>query len=370
MKKTILITSVGSPGFDCIFSSIEEWSQQTGIQLKVIGVDADENALGKHFVDVWYKVPRADHDYASLIQQINEIVEKHNVDLIIPIGDVELGVIEDLGLQDKSSSAPEKTRIKDVQDKLRLYELLASSASDEIKRALPRFKIASQYNEIENFVSNELAISHALCAKPRYTSGARGVLKIIDEDDLNLEKIKNSKMSLIEANSKRFLKAAQNYLEKGNTFDYALCEYLPGDEYSVDLYRSRSNFKIAVSRRRKKITSGICTEAVIEDPDQLKNIALDIADHLRLFGNINMQFKKSQEGSFKLLEINPRLSGTVAACRAAGVDFVKVMLSDRLIGEIHNSVVMRETINLAEKNQNVMKRTYKEYFLIKDKIMK
>jgi carbamoylphosphate synthase large subunit len=144
---------------------------------------------------------------------------------------------------------------------------------------------------------------------------------------------------------------------------------LPGDEYSVDLYVSPlKDFQIAVSRKRKKITSGICTEAQIEDPDNLKDLSIKIANHLMLSGNINMQFKRSVNGTFKLLEINPRLSGTVVGCKAAQIDFVKLMLSDRLIEQDFNQDDLNDKIAKAESNKSVMKRTYKEYFIVKNEL--
>jgi len=370
MKKNILITTVGAPGFDCIFSSIKEWSKEAKIDLCIIGIDADENALGKHFIDVWYKVPRADQDYLGLKNQLNDIIKKHKVDLVIPIGDVELDVLEELNLSKNLSSFPAgKFKIKNIQDKLSLYDILNSTSDSSINSAIPRFKQPKNYDEIQQFVFSELKTNGAACAKPKLTSGARGVLKIIENEDLDLEKIKNSKFSLIEANVSRFLNSCKNYLESNSIFDYVLSEYLPGDEYSVDLYISPiENFQIAVSRKRKKITSGICTEAVIEDPADLKELSIKIAKHLCLMGNVNMQFKQDVDGKFKLLEINPRLSGAVVGCKAAEIDFVKLMLTDRLIDVRFNKEELQSRISEAESNKNVMKRTYKEYFIVKEAI--
>jgi len=368
MKKNILITTVGAPGFDCIFSSIKEWSKESKIDLCVIGIDADENALGKHFVDVWYKVPRADENYLGLKTEISAIIEKHQIDLIIPIGDVELEILEELKLNETLSSFPSgEYKIKSIQDKLSLYAILANNSS--LKSAIPRFKQPKNYDEIQQFIFDELKLNGAACAKPKLTSGTRGVLKIIENEDLDLEKIKNSKFSLIEANVSRFLNSCKSYLQTNAVFDYVLCEYLPGVEYSVDLYVSAAgNFQIAVSRKRKKITSGICTEAVIEDPTNLKELSIKIAKHLRLTGNVNMQFKQSSIGEFKLLEINPRLSGAVAGCKAAEIDFVKLMLADKLINIHFNEKELRNKILEAELNRHVMKRTYKEYFIVKNDI--
>jgi len=368
MKKNILITTVGAPGFDSIFSSVKEWSKEFNIDLFIVGFDADEEALGKHFVNEFYKVPRADQDYLGLKEQIKKIIEKHKIDLIIPIGDVELTILEDLKLKSISSSfQSEKFKIKDIQDKSSLYDLI--NLSNDLKSSVPRFNCSNVYDELKQFVFEELKIVGYVCAKPRFTSGARGVLKITENEDLDLEKIKNSKFSLIEANASRFLNSCKNYIESKNNFDYVLCEYLPGDEYSVDLYVSPlKDFQIAVSRKRKKITSGICTEAQIEDPDNLKDLSIKIANHLMLSGNINMQFKRSVNGTFKLLEINPRLSGTVVGCKAAQIDFVKLMLSDRLIEQDFNQDDLNDKIAKAESNKSVMKRTYKEYFIVKNEL--
>jgi hypothetical protein len=368
MKKNILITTVGAPGFDSIFLSIKEWSKEFEIDINVIGVDADQNALGKNFVDVWYQVPRADVDYDGLTKSLKDIISKHDIDLIIPIGDVELEILENLDTRSIISSYGD-FKIKNIQDKFYLYKLIQNSNDEALKKLIPDFECSNSFEVVNSFILKHINNDKFLCVKPRFTSGARGVLKLVKDDDLDLEILKKSKLGLIEVGYKKFLKSFATYASTIKDFDYVLCEFLPGSEYSVDLYVQKS-VSLAVSRKRAKITSGICTEALIDDPSELKNSALKLAKYLGLVGNVNMQFKQDLHGNFKLLEINPRLSGAVVACKAAGVDFVKLMLSYKFnklnIDEIDS---LKKQVTVAEENRNTMKRTYKEYFFVKDNLI-
>lgn len=370
MKKNILITTVGAPGFDSIFSSVKEWIKENGIDVNVIGVDADQNALGKKFVDTWYQVPRADDDYDTLRKTLKEIISNHDIDLIIPIGDVELEILENLNTSNITPSLPNgKFKIKNIQDKFCLYKSIQDSNIQSLVDLIPAFECSNSFKTTKSFILKHINDNKELCAKPRFTSGARGVLKICKNDELDLEKIKKSKSSLIEVGYEKFLKSFQNYMNESREFDYVLCEYLPGYEYSVDLY-IKDSLSLAVSRKRTKITSGICTEALIEDPCSLKELSLKLSNYLGLSGNVNMQFKQDINGNFKLLEINPRISGTIVACKAAGVDFVKLMLTHKFKHLDQDKIhLLQSQISLAEKNKNVMKRTYKEYFFVKDQLM-
>ena len=55
-----------------------------------------------------------------------------------------------------------------------------------------------------------------------------------------------------------------------------------------------------------------------------------ILQELQLHGNIGIQVKRSSSGKFLLLEINPRLQGTVDADFGAGINFPVLAIKQEL----------------------------------------
>ncbi len=141
--------------------------------------------------------------------------------------------------------------------------------------------------------------------KPREGAGARGVAKIDGRADLDKHPKDGSVM---------------------------LQEYLPGEEYSVDVYVRRDGRVIAaVPRERMKIDSGIAVASRTVKVPEVIEAAVRTAEIIGVRGTANVQFKRAADGVFKLLEVNPRFPGTLPLTGAAGVDMPKLMV-DELAG--------------------------------------
>jgi carbamoyl-phosphate synthase large subunit len=84
MSFTILVTSVGGEFGPQLIKYAQE---STRHNIKVIGVDASSNAIGRHFSDTFEQVPFGNHkDY---VHAILKILENNQVDLILPTSDEE-----------------------------------------------------------------------------------------------------------------------------------------------------------------------------------------------------------------------------------------------------------------------------------------
>ena len=111
-----------------------------------------------------------------------------------------------------------------------------------------------------------------------------------------------------------------------------LQEYLPGEEYSVDVYVRRDGRVIAaVPRDRMKIDFGIAVASRTLNLPDLMQSAIRTAEVIGVRGCANVQFKRGADGVFKLLEVNPRFPGTLPLTTAAGIDMPKLMV-DELMG--------------------------------------
>jgi carbamoyl-phosphate synthase large subunit len=109
--------------------------------------------------------------------------------------------------------------------------------------------------------------------------------------------------------------------------DMLIQEYLPGEEYTVDVLSDLSGAPIlAVPRVRVETKDGISSKGrVLRDPE-MERLCLEIARHLNLKGPTCMQLKRDEEGRLKFLEINPRIGGGSMFTTLAGVNIPMLLL--------------------------------------------
>jgi len=107
------------------------------------------------------------------------------------------------------------------------------------------------------------------------------------------------------------------------TQDSIVLEYLPGAEYTVDCFSHREKGLLFCSgRKRVRTKSGIAMSSfVAADQDCFIDYAKRIASRLVLHGAWFFQVKKDRQGTFKLLEVAPRIAGTMALHRVQGINF-------------------------------------------------
>jgi len=99
-------------------------------------------------------------------------------------------------------------------------------------------------------------------------------------------------------------------------------EYLPGDEYTVDCFSDRERgLLVCRGRKRVRIRNGISMNSVpVHDP-KFAEWARTISESLVLHGAWFFQLKKDATGQYTLLEIAPRIAGTMALHRVSGINF-------------------------------------------------
>lgn len=104
-------------------------------------------------------------------------------------------------------------------------------------------------------------------------------------------------------------------------------EYLPGEEYTVDILSDLSGTPLlAVPRIRLETKDGISTKGKVFHDDEIERLCLEMAGHLNLKGPTCMQLKRDRVGSLKFLEVNPRIGGGSIFATLAGVNIPKLLL--------------------------------------------
>ncbi len=104
--------------------------------------------------------------------------------------------------------------------------------------------------------------------------------------------------------------------------DPIVCEYLPGEEYTVDCFSDREKGVLFCGARiRLRMRNGIAVHTRSVDLDGVQEIAKRIHESLGMRGAWFFQVKRAADGQLTLLEVAPRIAGSMSTHRVLGVNF-------------------------------------------------
>jgi hypothetical protein len=99
-------------------------------------------------------------------------------------------------------------------------------------------------------------------------------------------------------------------------------EYLPNEEYTIDCFSANGKLLYCEKRQRIRVKDGISVNAItVQTEESIKEIAEIINSKLTFDGAWFFQLKKDRNNHYKLLEIAPRIAGTMALHRNTGINF-------------------------------------------------
>ena len=130
----------------------------------------------------------------------------------------------------------------------------------------------------------------------------------------------------------KLIKNSNDIPKEINFSKYVICEYLPGEEYTVDCFTDKSGIlKAILPRDRRRLLAGITVSSTnIEDSGEFREIAQNINQKLKFRGLWWFQVKRDQNGLLKLLEISTRCAGTMCMARALGVNLPLLSVYDAM----------------------------------------
>jgi hypothetical protein len=107
-------------------------------------------------------------------------------------------------------------------------------------------------------------------------------------------------------------------------------EYLPGEEYTIDCFSDRDDgLLFCAGRERTRTRSGISMSSHIVSMPEFRDFAMAINRKLKFHGAWFFQLKKDTSSHLKLIEIGPRIAGTMALHRVLGVNFSLLSLYEQ-----------------------------------------
>lgn len=109
--------------------------------------------------------------------------------------------------------------------------------------------------------------------------------------------------------------------------DLLIQEYLPGEEYSIDVLSDlQGKPLVAVPRVRLATKEGISVKGKVFHDPYMQQVCLDLAGFLDLKGASCMQMKRTVTGDVKFLEVNPRMGGGTIFTTLAGINFAQLQV--------------------------------------------
>ena len=308
---TVLMTGAGAPGASGIVKSLRQNDER---DIRIVGVDMDTTAYGFALVDESYTVPAGDDD--DYVPRMLAIARQEDVDIVLPLTTAELGPLAahkaEFEAEGVTVMVSDEEALRPANDKGELYAFLAEHDID----AAPDFRRVTDESEFVEAVEALGYPDRPVCFKRPVASGMRG-FRVLDDSLDRLDLLLNEKPD----SSVTTLEEVLPVLREAEEFpELVVMEYLPGDEYSVDVVAMDDEVGAVVPRSRAQTRAGISFEGVVEPREDLIEAATEICTELGLEYNINVQLRYDADGDPKVIEINPRVSGTIVMCVGAGAN--------------------------------------------------
>lgn len=308
---TILVTGAGAPGIQGTIYSLKK--NYDSRKLYIIGTDVKDFVVGKYLCDEFYTISPA-KDTQNYISDLITICEENNVNIILPQNTAELFLLSEY--KHKFNKMNVKIILSDYKsielanDKYKLFQ-----TAEQLGIPVANYTLVSSFDELK-LAAIKLGWPNKLfVVKPPISNGSRGV-RIISEC------LDRKKAFYEEKPSSLYTTMDELYHTIGDCFpELIVMEYLPGDEYTVDVFRYDRTV-IAIPRKRLSIRSGITFAASLEQNQFLMDCSVKLANSLGLTFCFGFQFKLHENGIPLLLESNPRVQGTMVMSTFAGGNII------------------------------------------------
>lgn len=332
----VLVSACGAqfmPGLaDCLKDNGER-------NIRIIGVDMDDDPTVLQIVDSFYKVPEATD--SSYVDVILDICRKEHVDIVLPFMSDEL-----LPLYDRKAdfeklgtkvSVSDRRSIELTTNKFRFYEFLKNNGLP-----VPRFAQIKKADDLIPACQKCGYPDNAVCVKATELSGSRGIRIVkpgVSRFDVLFHEKPNSFYTTME-------ELNDILHERDEMPEMMAMEYLPGMEGSVDLIADNGKILYMAFRESTVNLHSIPQAGELKDNPEAFKIAREVISVLHLTGSADLDFKNDKDGHPVLMEINPRIAATMKIFKEGGMNLsylrIKQLLGEDLPKiEIHNGIRMK-----------------------------
>ncbi|MBP1996212.1 ATP-grasp domain-containing protein [Paenibacillus eucommiae] len=316
----ILLTGTGSPAAPGVIQSLKN---SEDYKYHIIGVDCNSFSAGFHMTDRHYVGPKASEE--QFIPFIEQICRTEKINVLFSLVTDELiklsehrDVLSQCGTYMNLSSVPV---LQMVINKGILYNEL-----QKMGIAVPSFQVTSSAKQFKKALKAMGYPEQPVCFKPTISDGSRG-FHILDDHIDRFELMFRHKPTSVYLSHSDLLRVIQGRKEFP---ELLVMEYLPHEEYSVDVLAENGKVMIAVPRLREATVGGISTKSLIRKDQDIIDYAAEVVERLGLHGNIGIQVRRDRSRQPKIVEVNPRMQGTIVHCTAAGINLPDLAVKQAL----------------------------------------
>ena len=336
---TVLITACGNVYMPGTAASIKNNGERN---VRLIGADMNHDDTILQMFDQYYQVPRGDDP--SYADAILDICIKEKVDVVIPIMSVELETLAKNA--DRFAAAGVALSVSDLEplrianDKLALLKFMQENG-------IP----TARFCEVNCVADVDKALEEVgipVVFKTTEGSGSRG-MRIIDPSKSRFDILFHEKPTSAYVTLQDF----KETLQEGQMPQMLAMEYLPGHEYTVDMLCDHGKVLYSLCRRGLNVQTSIILDGIVEDKPEITGLCNQVAEKLKLTGNIGFDVKERADGTPVIMECNPRATAGVSEIEASGVNLLYLNIK-RCLGE--------EIPELTPKYGVIMKRRYMEMY--------
>jgi len=290
---TILLTAAGVPGSPALIRALRENGER---EVRLVGTDMSELAIGRHFCDAFHLVPPGTD--AGFAAALAEISAREGVDAILPQSSYDLLPLaehkERFGETAVLVANPEAVRRSN--DKAETYALL-----DELGVRGPAWRRVKGADAIAT-AARELGYpGEEVAFKPLVSSGSRGFRVISASSDRRRQLFEN-RPGVAEALR---LEDLLELLGDDET-EVLVMELATGLERTIDGIARGGRIVLGHPKTREEMRAGLAMYFQTLDDPELIEVAAKIAAALELDHFFNIQLVGDA-----VIEINPRISTIV-----------------------------------------------------------
>ena len=288
---------------------------------RLIAADASVDVSDYPMIDAAVSLPLAsDHAYCSAIA---EIVERHNIDVVLPLSEEECLVVSRMAELDQLNAeyiGISHDTLSIITDKMRCSKKLREAGID-----VPNHRALTTLASIDTALSTLGYPDQPVVLKPNSARGSRGFRIVSAKTNRLDEMARKGGPIFIDADQVKEVFAGQEDKLK----DYFLMEFLPNGSASVDLVAWNGEALGIFPHIRMGYAWGFVDHARITRNADIETYCAEVISELGLHGMCNIEVGWRADGSLSLIEVNGRTSATVAQNMLVGANSMSMILQAR-----------------------------------------
>lgn len=289
----VLFTCIGRRV--ALVRAFREALAELGLPGQLLGTDITASAPAFHTADAAFVVPpvRSLH----YVPRLTELVEEHRVKLLIPLTDLDLRTLsrhqDDFAQRGCTVMIAPPDVVSTCRNKIEFNHLLSRVGLRGIRS-----------DNLDDFLKNPF---YPCFVKPIHGSAAWGSGAVRNEREMQAHVRTYGDHLIVQ-------------------------EFVPGQEYTIDVFRRRDGVVCAVvPRQRLSIRCGEVEKGITVNDAQLIEHTLKLVENLPgLWGVINAQCRRPPGEEPRFFEVNLRFGGGAPLSIAAGVNLPRMVILETL----------------------------------------